>query len=333
MPKQVTAYCLDWHTQSSKAFNDLLVEPLQSQVKIKLCSWDGEKIQGKYFSDEVLVFCMLPPPIKLLHSTSSNLVWIPMWDQAQGYDQTWWNSLPKSLRIVAFSSAIYEKAMAAGLPVLRLTYFKDPKSLQYANWEHGRTLFYWNRTGMVDPSFITKLCKYLDINTLLFKPEIDPRIEANKFYELPERIGDTKVVSIKTTATREEFYNLTESANIVLAPRLTEGVGMVFLEALARGCAVLAHDAPTMNEYITSQQNGVLLTNNYRSVANRLQGVIGRYQNTSAAPFLLSDNQPWKRLSRLDYEQLGARARLDHELGYRNWSQKTDAFASFILKW
>jgi glycosyltransferase involved in cell wall biosynthesis len=255
-----------------------------------------------------------------------------MWDQAQGYTQEWWNSLPKDLRIVAFSNAVYKKASTAGLPVLRLNYFKDPKCFKPASWVQGRTLFYWNRTGMVSPDFVSKLCKYLDINTLLFKPEIDPRIEANKYFELPERIGCTKVVTIKTTASREEFYRLTESANIFLAPRLTEGVGMVFLEALARGCAVVAHDAPTMNEYITNLQNGVLLTNNYRSVPDKLRSLVGHLY-TSATPFLLSDNQPWTKLGRLNYEQLGSQARLDHEAGYKNWLKMSDDFASFILKW
>ncbi|MES2712867.1 MAG: glycosyltransferase, partial [Pseudomonadota bacterium] len=43
-----------------------------------------------------------------------------------------------------------------------------------------------------------------------------------------------------------------------VAPRLHEGIGMAFLEAMARGQCVVAADRPTMSEYIIHGVNGLL---------------------------------------------------------------------------
>ena len=47
-------------------------------------------------------------------------------------------------------------------------------------------------------------------------------------------------------------------AGIYFAPRLYEGIGISFLEAMAMGKAVVAPDNPTMNEYVTHNVNGFL---------------------------------------------------------------------------
>ena len=49
-----------------------------------------------------------------------------------------------------------------------------------------------------------------------------------------------------------------EQCNIFIAPRKFEGVGVSFLEAMARGIVVIAPDNPTMNEYIEHNKNGYL---------------------------------------------------------------------------
>ena len=57
---------------------------------------------------------------------------------------------------------------------------------------------------------------------------------------------------------RQDYLKYLNQANIFIAPRAAEGVGLSFVEALARGCAVFAYDAPTMNEYITHKADGFL---------------------------------------------------------------------------
>ncbi len=59
----------------------------------------------------------------------------------------------------------------------------------------------------------------------------------------------------------KDFQNLLLQSNVFFAPRPAEGIGMAFLEAMARGMLVIANDLPTHNEYIHSLQNGILFKN------------------------------------------------------------------------
>ena len=331
---QITSYCLDWHTTNSDAFKDMLVEPLKPFADIKLTAWDGEHITAKTDPKSPLIFSMLPPPSALLKEKGRRLVWLPMWDQAQGYDQDWWNKLPKSLRIVAFSDVVYKKAVAAGLPVLRITYYKDPSKFEPVSWKNGRIVFYWNRVGMIGPEFLENLCKTIRPKELLFLGKNDPRIEENKFYNLPKQIGSTKVKMIEA-ADRETFLSKTSSANILIAPRLTEGVGMTFLESMARGGVVFANNAPTMNEYIQHGKNGILLDNTYHSTSDKIKARLHKtsLDNNNDAPYLLSAKQPWSKMKHLDFKKIGDRALADHIAGYKVWQNDIKGYADFVLNW
>ncbi len=328
--KKVTAYCLEWHLKNSDAFRDLLITPLSPYLNIELTGWNGEVLPKKHAKNETVIFCMLPPTQEILNRDDLHVFWLPMWDQAQGYSDDWWNALPKNLQIISFSEEVHKKATKAGLTNLRLSYFKNPDESTAVHWKGERTLLYWNRVGMVGPEFIKELCKRLSIDTLIYKPDIDPGIESNKFYELPKKLGKTRVEIIHTTKSREEFLRITEKANIVLSPRLTEGVGMFYLEAMSRGCVVLAHNAPTMSEYITHGKNGILLDNPGTIKNEGLLRRLKKQETISYAPYLLSHQQPWKKISKLKLEKLGQQARIDHQKGYDKWQASLPEYARFL---
>src|SRR5690606_16522650 len=58
--------------------------------------------------------------------------------------------------------------------------------------------------------------------------------------------------------TKEEFLAVMKRANVYFAPRLSEGIGMANLEAMAQGQCVLAHRESTHNEYLKHGANGLL---------------------------------------------------------------------------
>ena len=61
------------------------------------------------------------------------------------------------------------------------------------------------------------------------------------------------------------------SCNIFIVPRMFEGIGLTFLEAMASGMFVISSDTPIMNEYISHKNNGVFLPFKvYRRNYNRL---------------------------------------------------------------
>lgn len=341
------AYCLEWHMNKSAAFKDMLVDPLRPYVDVQLEAWDGkseiEEIQGTRSGITPLIFCQLPPPVRLLQNRHARLVWLPMWDHARGYSQEWWDALPKSLRVVAFSDVVAQKARAGGLPTLCLRYFRNPGTFEPARWDNGRILMYWNRTGMIGPRFLKELCTVLRIDKLLFGSQIDPRIADQAAYRLPARLERTIVEELPELMPRAEYLRMLEQANIFIAPRLYEGVGMTFLEALAQGCAVFGFDAPTMNEYITHGEDGYLLQPFLPSRKDKFLLKINRFmkrrllrlgigKRTYFEP-PVTEYQDWRAIGALDLEKLGHTARQHHQIGFAEWQKSIPEYARFVLEW
>jgi hypothetical protein len=332
---KLTAFCLDWHIDRSPAFRDLLLRPLEPFCDIELVAWDGSTVPDVGLEpSSPTIFCQLPPPPSLLNDERRRLVWIPMWDQARGYDKSWWAAIPKSLRVVSFSTQIQLRTNAAGLTSLPLRYFKDPGSFSPVSWSRGCILFYWNRTGMIGPAFLRKLCKALDARELIFLGCTDPRIDDRARFSLPSHLGKTVVTTLSLTS-QEDYLEATRPANVFVAPRAAEGVGLSFLEAMARGSAVLAYNAPTMSEYIEDGINGALFSNKpvtepSRAV-NKLKRMLGRDRHTYN--YQLTDRQDWTHINAFDLQALGLRARLDHEAGYARWQKSIPDYFDFISDW
>jgi hypothetical protein len=328
--KSVTVYIQEWHSNNSSAFDDLVITPLQSSVSIERLVWTPEENAPSHTA----VFCQVVPPDLWLKQIPDKLVWLPMWDAIRDKPQAWWNQLPKHLRIVAFSRAVGEKARRARLPVLELQYFKNPADFVPASFDNGRTLYYWNRRGLVSPTFLSKFCDTLKIDRLLFRPALDPGVDQRAYYDLPTKLGSTTVEIVPNGLSREDYWKAIEPANIVIAPRLHEGVGMVLLEALARGCVVFANDAATMNEYITHGENGFLFRRGW-SAERVLNAVLWRLaaRGWGASPqfrFHLNDNQNWEEIGSLNLLKLGGAALQSQRAGYQQWQFSISRYIEFL---
>lgn len=321
----ISVFCLNWHLDSSPAAYKLIAEPLRRFAKVELLGEFNEVTMSRRRTDgqNPLIFFQLPPPDNLLADPKAKLIWVPMWDSVEGLPQTWWNSLPRHLRIVAFSDVVAKYATEARLPVLHLQYFIDPASMPLATWSQGRVMFYWNRIGLLPPQFLETLCHTLRIDKLLFRGKLDPGRSPNLSYRLPERLGNTVVESIDGISDRDAYLEQLKLVNIYVAPRPAEGVGMTFLEALASGCAVFAADAPTMNEYISHKANGYLFGPKYKGDA---------LQNPDQ-PRRLPVSQQWDEIQGLELMQMAQNARQHHLSGFERWNSRAEEYARFILDW
>ncbi len=348
---KIPAFCLDWHISHSAAFHELLVSPLKPYADVQLIPWDGINSDGVagygYRTDTPIVFCQFAPSLEMLSDPTKPVVWIPMWDNQNQYSIDFWRSLPKHVRIVAFSDPVAQIARSCELQCLQLRYFKNPNDFPAAQWTAGRTLMYWNRTGIVSPVFLKRLCAALDIKRLLFRAEIDPRISPEAAFRLPERLGNTQVQHVQSFGARDEYLRSLQQANIFLAPRQKEGVGLSFLEAMASGCAVLAYDEHTMNEYIDHKRTGYLLKahaetslnnilftlNTYRTYPRRIAHRMfpGQVKPVSSLKRLITPFQNWDEIAHLDLRQFGQSAREQHQIGYVRWRQSITEYAQFVL--
>lgn len=267
------------------------------------------------------------------------MVWIPMWDNVALHmnSDDWWDALPKTLRVVALSEKVAQKAQKAGLPTLNLQYHKDPSRFNEVNWQNGRILFYWNRTGLFGPKFIKKLCTVLDIHELYFRGATDPEVAGGIAYALPSKLGRTIVHNVSRFDSQQTYFEILRKCNIYLAPRALEGVGLTFLEAMAGGCAVLGYDAPTMNEYICHGEDGLLFTNKTMekedlSMVQKAWDVLPSWL-WQGYPNRVSLSQDWDQIKNMDLELLGRTARVRQEIGFSTWEKRIPEYADFVLNW
>ena len=359
MRTKIVVYLSEWHL-NSPAFQFAVIDPLSPYMNIEVRTFDSQKLLTGFDETLPAVFCMCLPPRGLLKKANTKLVWIPMWDWVFDFGQSWWNLLPKSLRIVAFSQSVARHAQAAGLEVLSLRYFMDPEKFELANWNSKRVMFYWNRVGLLTRDVLAQLCKSLDVDELLFGEKSDG---TRGGYILPDRLGTTRVSTIPAFVPRNQFIDITRATNIFLAPRAIEGIGMTFLEGLARGCALFAYDSPTLNEYIFHLKNGYLwrnqkkasirlgghgcltprgylwgrhgarLINLVESACRKSKRLISLIRGNYAWRPVDVDLQDWGEISKLDLRSLGLQARQDHYLGYAEWKNRISEYASFISNW
>lgn len=327
---KIAAYCMDWHLNKSDAFKDLLTNALKGRLDIALTDIEKWRFTGSKQPD---IFCQVMPPDELLNNPEAKVVWLPMWDSVVFETQEWWNNLPKHLRVVCFSEAVYDKASRAGLATINLKFYKNPDDFEPAQWKN-RRIFYWNRTGLVGPQFLHKLCTALQAEEIIFRPDLDPGASKKLYYELPSRLGDTSVKVIHEMD-RDSHLKTVKDSNIYLAPRAAEGAGMTFIEAMSRGAAVLAYNASTMNEYIRHRQNGFLFNNLApRRIDKRTIRVAKRLVGRQTGPrYALSLDQRWSDMAKIDWENLGATALQDSQKGYTEWCESLDAYSNFLTAW
>lgn len=225
----VPIFGLEWHIRQSPAQQLLVADPLRPYVRFEPIAWGGEALPALTAAQRrspVRVFFQLPPPPELAADPALRVVWIPMWDEARGYEEDWWRRLPKSLRVVAFSREVGRRAKAAGLETLAVRYF-PPDDLPPADWSGGRVLFYWNRSGLVGMDFLDRFCRALAVDRLIVFRTAQDRVPAALDFSPGDRIGNTRV-EVRTAEgliPRGEYADVAGRANIFLAPRDLRGRG------------------------------------------------------------------------------------------------------------
>ncbi len=335
----IIALGLEWHLKKSDAFRKFLITPLSPNGDIPFYSWDGENIDQEFSSRDILLFCQLPPSRNIIQKYKNRMIWIPMWDQFSLLSQYWWNKFPRNLKVIAYSEPVYLRAKKAGMPVLKVKYFPNPANLSPADWNKKRTVFYWNRACLVSPKFLDKLCGTLEIENFIFMNQTDPYVPKKMAYKLPDFLGKTEVTHINSFLPPKDFEENANLSNIFIAPRPEEGVGITYLEQLARGSAVFAYTGATMDEYIQSGENGFLFESSRFSkfleyLFNSdlfIKRVVRRSILLTGRKFKHPTfNQDWERISHLDLIQLGQKAIEMQSQGHLEWINSINSMKEFI---
>jgi hypothetical protein len=248
--------------------------------------------------DYILFFQRIPPP-HFLKKVRAKIVWVQMYDSAN-FDPFYWNVLSHlPIKVLSFSKRTSKNCEKYGIDHLTVQYYLNPENYNLTLPTSGSHIFFWYR-GSIRFREIEPLFSPNTIDRFTIRSHPDPRFENESFS--PEDFSQYNINLIeKEFLSKEEYLSLLSRANIFIAPRKKEGIGMSFLEALAMGQCVIAHKDGTMDEYIDDGVDGYLFSQEY--------------------------------LRKIDLSQankIGTRAKEKARRGYIEWRENIPHIAAFI---
>lgn len=188
----------------------------------------------------------------------ANIVFVPMWDGCQTLGAEYWRSLA-GLRVVSFCRRLHERVTRHGLFSHSVQYFPDPAGFPDVAERSEAAAFLWWRVPEIGWPQLRRLLGDWRPDRLHLHVAPDPQVDAAALpLPTPEEVAAFRITTSTWFEDAAAFRQVLSGSTIFVAPRMSEGIGMAMLEAMAAGMCVVAHDAPTMNEYIVSGVNGLL---------------------------------------------------------------------------
>ena len=239
--------------------SDFILDLLSTKYSIEKFDFDPycdgmgvfKKLSGLHF-DVVILWQIMPDISKLREYFSfDKIAFFPMYDGVPDFSDPIWSKYFEC-NIINFSIALHENCKEHGFSSQYIQYFPKPKTI--LNMGDEKSVFMWQRVANINPDTIDKVLGVNNINYLYHHQAADP--EQN--LKLPSKKFEGKVKISTWFETKEEMDKYMQECALYFAPRIKEGIGMSFLEAMASARCVIAPDFPTMNEYIKNGVTGYL---------------------------------------------------------------------------
>ena len=262
---------VDHSFHNSTKSTDFLPRILQKHGHLVDYFWDeawrgGAPIEWERVAshDVVIMFqSYCPPPAGLsFRRAHSNVIYVPMLDQfSQGQRPLsclsgFWEPFQGS-KVLSFSNALHCMTTGFGI-VSHFVRYYQPIVNYPSPPQSGLHGFFWVRRERELPwQVIRKLIGNSRFDSFHVHLATDPGTP-------PANLPPTEDLMRHAITTSTWFEDKAEldsciaRANVYFAPRLGEGIGQSFLEAMARGQCVVAPNHGTMNEYILPGVNGLL---------------------------------------------------------------------------
>jgi glycosyltransferase involved in cell wall biosynthesis len=218
---------------------------------------DLEVIAGKTFDIIVFFQQINYEPDELQMLNCEDIIFIPMYDGAHFFPDSFFQKF-QGIKFLNFSKTFHDRLIGLGLSSEYFQYFPNPNNFKVTNLQStDLSGFFWQRYDLINWGHIMKLIGDFPFKKFHLHLAIDP---PGYPVIMP---GDEEKSRLNITIsewfkTRDEYYEVLKSTDVFFAPRVYEGIGMSFLEAMAMGKCVVAPDTPTMNEYIAHNVNGFL---------------------------------------------------------------------------
>lgn len=202
-----------------------------------------------------------------LLSHNKKVLIVAMYDGTGEMPPIHWTAMKGGL-FLNFSRYLHNIHIGLGLNSMYARYYPDPNTypkFEPSN-ENNNSIFFWERHPQLGLS-IDWLAYQL--NRQSFGPKLlhihqapDPGQYTKRHHTGLRDIFPGKFITTsKWYDNKNEFLNAMSQFGIYIAPRKAEGIGFSFIDAMACGMVVFAHDKATMNEYITNDVTGILFDN------------------------------------------------------------------------
>lgn len=198
--------------------------------------------------------------LPMIYGRCRKVICVPMYDACGGLPDSYFLMMSGSA-IINFSSTLHIRCLGLGLNSFYLKFYPllaDRKRSPSVN--HRPKVFFWHRNDQISLSDVIRA----------FPPNRGFGIHLHWARDDGKEIDPNSMRLLKSYADhtlsfwfekKNEMIECMESCDLFFAPRLSEGIGMGFLDAMAHGLIPVAFDLPTHNEYIINQYNGFLVNN------------------------------------------------------------------------
>ncbi len=212
-------------------------------------------IKENYY-DLVVCFQLLPNREWLDSLISYRLgIIVPMYDGMIPFDDLLWAKY-RDFKILNFSRLLHHSFKRHGFNSTYIQYCPPLKKISSFGLE--TSAFFWQRTDNLTLKLVLELIGRDQIKELHVHTAVDPNQNPVKI----PHIRNLQISTSKWFENKKDLQNQIEKSAIYFAPRLYEGIGQSFLEAMAMGRCVVAPDTPTANEYICHNETGLLYNPN-----------------------------------------------------------------------
>lgn len=218
-------------------------------------SWEGKAEVDLRTIDEsyrAVIFWQLISPAMLKQVKCRNIIFVPMYDQSGSMKEWQWYKY-RNFKILCFSSTMQKMLNGLGFNTLGVQYFPEEQKEEDIEPD---TCFFWQRRNEITWNSVKMLLANSGIRNIHIHKAVDPTQQFVQPTAEDERLF--KIEYSDWFETKDEYLSAMGKKQIYIAPRMQEGIGFSFLEAMARGQVVVAANQPTMNEYIKDGYNGYL---------------------------------------------------------------------------
>jgi hypothetical protein len=252
-------------------------------------------------ADVVLVW-QLDFLVPIFLSAGCKTIAVPMYDGSANMPDLHWMWAHQA-RFINFSRRLHDRVSRVGGTSMLVKYFPKPQTTHRLPEFDTLRVFLWQRRPNegINLSLVERLLGPQLSSLHIHDSADDPEIDTAPF--MRRSLNSYDFTSSRWFQSSAQYLDLLDRANVFVAPRRSEGIGMAMIEAMSRGMVVLASDWPVHDEYISNWINGVL------------------FNPDAPGEFTLT---------RSDAERLSDMASRTVAIGHETWRDNLPALVNFI---